>query len=185
MRFKNLTGEPNGQLVVDGLAETLSARLAHFSSVQVMRPATPEALADANPQQVARDLGANVVLTGSMQRAGDRLRVAWEIIDLAHGTSRSGDLIEGSASELFTIQDRLTDSIAASLHLGAPAFRACRRRTPASRRRATSKRSVTSAATTAKPSSTMPSTFSRSSRLRARRPPCRPLSAVHTSRSFS
>jgi Serine/threonine protein kinase len=122
MRFRNLTGEPNGQLVVDGLAETLSARLAHFTSVQVMRPATPETLANPNPQQVARDLGANVVLTGSMQRAGDRLRVAWEIIDVAHGTSRSGDLIEGSAAELFTIQDRLTDSIATSLHLGAPAF---------------------------------------------------------------
>jgi eukaryotic-like serine/threonine-protein kinase len=123
MRFRDLTNEPNGQLVVDGLAETLSARLAHFASVQVMRPATPDAAASANPQQVARDLGANVVLTGSMQRAGDRLRVAYEIIDLAHGTSRSGDLIEGSVSELFAIQDKLADSVAASLQLGAPAFR--------------------------------------------------------------
>jgi len=123
MRFKDLTGEPNGQLVVDGLAETLSARLAHFSSVQVMRPTTPDAMANANPQQVGHDLGANVVLTGSMQRAGDRLRVAYEVIDLAHGTSRSGDLIEGSVSDLFTIQDKLADSIAASLQLGAPAFR--------------------------------------------------------------
>jgi serine/threonine-protein kinase len=123
MRFKDLTGEPNGQLVVDGLAETLSARLAHFASVQVMRPPTPDAVADSNPQQVGRDLGANVVLTGSMQRAGDRVRVAYEILDLEHGTSRSGDLIEGSASELFTIQDKLADSIATSLQLGAPTFR--------------------------------------------------------------
>jgi len=123
MRFKDLTGEPNGQLVVDGLAETLSARLAHFASVQVMRPTTPDAVANTNPQQVGRDLGANIVLTGSMQRAGDRLRVAYEVIDLAHGTSRSGDLIEGSVSELFTIQDKLADSIAASLQLGAPSFR--------------------------------------------------------------
>jgi len=123
MRFKDLTGEPNGQLVVDGLAETLSARLAHFASVQVMRPTTPDAVATTNPQQVGRDLGANIVLTGSMQRAGDRLRVAYEVIDLAHGTSHSGDLIEGSVSELFTIQDKLADSIAASLQLGAPSFR--------------------------------------------------------------
>jgi len=122
MRFKNLTSDPNGQLVVDGLAETLSARLAHFSSVQVMRPTTPDAVASTNPQQVGHDLGANVVLTGSMQRAGDRLRVAYEIVDLTHGTSRSGDLIEGSVSELFTIQDKLADSIAASLQLGTPAF---------------------------------------------------------------
>jgi serine/threonine protein kinase/tetratricopeptide (TPR) repeat protein len=123
MPFKNLTAEPNGQLVVDGLAETLSARLAHFASVQVMRPATPEALANTNPQQVGRDLGANIVLTGSMQRAGDRLRIAYEIVDLAKGTSRPGELIEGSASDLFIIQDKLADSIAASLQLGAPTFR--------------------------------------------------------------
>ena len=123
MRFNNLTSDPDGQLLVDGLSETLSARLAHFSSVQVMRQTTPDPVADANPQLAGRNLGANIVLTGSMQRAGDRLRVAYEIIDLAHGGSRSGDLIEGSVSELFAIQDKLTDSIAASLQLGAPAFR--------------------------------------------------------------
>ncbi len=123
MPFKNLTGEPNGQLVVEGLAETLSARLAHFTSVQVMRPTTPEALAETNPQKAGQNLGANIVLTGSMQRAGDRLRIAYEIVDLAHGATHAGDLIEGSASDLFTIQDRLADSIAVSLQLGAPIFR--------------------------------------------------------------
>jgi tetratricopeptide (TPR) repeat protein/predicted Ser/Thr protein kinase len=123
MPFRNLTGEPNGQLVVEGLAETLSARLAHFNAVQVMRPTTPEARAETNPQKAGHDLGANIVLTGSMQRAGDRLRVAYEVVDLAQGTSRSGDLIEGSVSDLFTIQDKLADSIASSLQLGAPAFR--------------------------------------------------------------
>jgi tetratricopeptide (TPR) repeat protein len=124
MPFKDLTGQPNGQLVVDGLAETLSARLAHFTSVQVMRPAAADAAANPTPQKVGHDLGANIVLTGSMQRAGDRLRIAYEVVDLAKGTSHSGDLIEGSVSDLFTIQDKLADSIAASLQLGAPAFRA-------------------------------------------------------------
>ncbi|MGH9421028.1 MAG: protein kinase domain-containing protein, partial [Thermoanaerobaculia bacterium] len=123
MPFKDLTGQPNGQLVVDGLAETLSARLAHFSSIQVMRPTAADNTPGTTPQQLGRNLGANVMLTGSMQRAGDRLRVAYEVVDLARGTSRSGDLIEGSASDLFTIQDKLADSIATSLQLGTPAFR--------------------------------------------------------------
>jgi tetratricopeptide (TPR) repeat protein len=123
MPFKDLTGEPNGQLVVDGLAETLSARLAHFTSVQVMRPTAADAATKVSPQQAGRNLGANIVLTGSMQRAGDRVRVYYEIVDLTRGSSRPGDLIEGSASELFTIQDKLADSIAASLQLGAPAYR--------------------------------------------------------------
>jgi len=123
MPFIDLTGQPNGQLVVDGLAETLSARLAQFTSVQVMRPTKADDVAGTDPQKIGHNLGANIVLRGSMQRAGDRLRVAYEVIDLVKGTSRSGDLIEGSVSDLFTIQDKLADSIAASLQLGAPAFR--------------------------------------------------------------
>src|SRR6185436_3429839 len=81
------------------------------------------ALANASPQQIARDLGANLVVTGSMQRAGDRVRVTYQILDVARGSERGGDLIEGSMSDLFAIQDRIADGVASSLLLGAPAFR--------------------------------------------------------------
>jgi tetratricopeptide (TPR) repeat protein len=135
-QFKDLTGEPNGQLVVDGLSETLASRLARFASVQVMRPSSPDSLASASsPQQVARDLGANIVLTGSMQRAGERLRVAYEVIDVTHNIRRPGELIEGSVGDLFTIQDKLADSVAASLQLGTPIFHATIPDTSVSQRR--------------------------------------------------
>jgi TolB-like protein/Tfp pilus assembly protein PilF/predicted Ser/Thr protein kinase len=122
LRFKDLTGDPNGQAVVDGFAETLATRLAQFSAVQVMRPPKPDAVANATPQQAARELGANVVLTGSMMRNGDRLRVTYSVADLRTNTSKS-DLIEGSINDLFAVQDRVADSVAAALSLGAvPAY---------------------------------------------------------------
>jgi serine/threonine-protein kinase len=122
LRFKDLTGDPNGQAVVDGFAETLVTRLGQFSSVQVMRPAKPDAVANATPQQAAQELGANVVLTGSMMRAGDRLRVTYSVNDMRTGASKS-DLIEGSINDLFAVQDRVADSVAAALNLGAvPAY---------------------------------------------------------------
>jgi len=122
LRFKDLTGEANGQAVVDGFAETLATRLAQFSTVQVMRPPKPDAVANETPQQAARELGANVVLTGSMMRAGDRLRVTYSVNDLRTNSSKS-DLIEGSVNDLFAVQDRVADSVAASLNLGAvPAY---------------------------------------------------------------
>jgi serine/threonine protein kinase/tetratricopeptide (TPR) repeat protein len=127
-RFKDLSGDQTNQVVVDGLAETLTARLAHFPAVQVMRASTPDALTNANPQQIARDLGANVVVTGSMQRAGERVRVTYQVLDVARGGVERGgdlgsDLIEGSMTDLFAIQDRLADGVATALQLGAPAFR--------------------------------------------------------------
>ncbi|MCU1227403.1 MAG: hypothetical protein JWO97_287 [Acidobacteria bacterium] len=117
MRFQDLTGDRNGQLVVDGFAETLTARLAHFPSVQVMRPQTPEIAASTDRAQIARELGANVILTGSMQRNGDRLRVAYTVFD-ATTQVENRDLIEGSFADLFGVQDKLADSVAGALRLG-------------------------------------------------------------------
>jgi len=117
MGFQDLSGDPNGQLVVDGFAETLTARLAHFPSVQVMRPQASD-LATGDPKKAARDLGANLILTGSMMRAGDRIRVTYSVLD-----SRSGrewrDLIEGNVSNLFGVQDEVAASVARNLDLGS------------------------------------------------------------------
>src|SRR5437762_1427170 len=123
LRFKDLTGDPNGQAVVDGFAETLATRLAQFSTVQVMRPQKPDALADATPQKAAQELGANVVLSGTMMRNGDRLRVTYSVADLRSGSEKR-DLIEGSTNDLFGVQDRVADSVASALALGGavPAY---------------------------------------------------------------
>jgi serine/threonine protein kinase/tetratricopeptide (TPR) repeat protein len=122
MRFKDLSGDPNGQFVVDGLAETLASRLAHFPSVQVMRPST-ELLASTDFAKVARDLGANVALTGSMQRDRDQFRVNFRVLDVARGTEK-GDVIDGPIADLFSIEDRLAASVASTLQLGPTAFHA-------------------------------------------------------------
>ncbi len=121
MRFKDLTGDATGQLVVDGFAETLTARLAHYPAVQVMRPSTTEPETN-DASKTARDLGANLVLTGSMMRDGDRIRVTYTVID--PGTKREWrDLVEGSVSNLFGVQDDVADSVARNLDLGQSAIR--------------------------------------------------------------
>ena len=121
MRFKDLTGDATGQLVVDGFAETLTARLAHYPAVQVMRPSTADAEAN-DALKAARDLGANLVLTGSMMRDGERIRVTYTVIDPA--TKREWrDLVEGSVSNLFGVQDDVADSVARNLDLGRSTIR--------------------------------------------------------------
>ena len=120
--FKDLSGTPNGQLVVDGFAETLRARLAHFPTVQVMRPPTSTP-ADSDPRKVAKDLGANLVLTGSMMREGDRIRVTYSVLDSKTGEAWH-DLVEGNVSNLFGVQDDVAASVARNLELGTTTVRA-------------------------------------------------------------
>src|SRR5205814_6012023 len=107
----------NGQLVVDGFADTLTARLARFASVQIMRPTTPDAAASPDVQKVAKDLGANLVLTGSMQRDGEKVRFTYRILDTS-GREAHTDLVEGSMADLLHVQDKLADSVAGALRLG-------------------------------------------------------------------
>ena len=116
MRFNDLTGDPNGQLVVDGFAETLTARLAHFPTIQVMHPSASEP-DHTDPRRAARDLGANLVLTGSMMRNGDRIRVTYSVLDPRTGHEWR-DLVEGSVSDLFGVQDEVAESVAHTLSLG-------------------------------------------------------------------
>jgi tetratricopeptide (TPR) repeat protein/predicted Ser/Thr protein kinase len=121
MRFKDLTGDATGQLVVDGFAETLTARLAHYPAVQVMRPSASEP-ETSDATKAARDLGANLVLTGSMMRDGDRIRVTYTVVD--PGTKREWrDLVEGNVTNLFGVQDDVADSVARNLDLGQSAVR--------------------------------------------------------------
>jgi serine/threonine-protein kinase len=121
MRFKDLSGDANGQLVVDGFGETLTARLARYPRIQVMRsPASDTESGDA--RAVARNLGANLVLSGSMMRAGDRIRVTYSVLDTGTGKEWR-DLIEGNVSDLFGVQDDVAASVARNLALGTTAVR--------------------------------------------------------------
>jgi Flp pilus assembly protein TadD/TolB-like protein/tRNA A-37 threonylcarbamoyl transferase component Bud32 len=117
MRFNDLTGDANGRLVVDGFGETLKARLAHYPTVQVMRAPTPDAESGVDARAVARNLGANLVLSGSMMRDKDRIRVTYSVLEPSTGKEWR-ELVEGNISDLFAVQDDVAESVADHLALG-------------------------------------------------------------------
>lgn len=119
MGFK--AGDAQGQLVAEGFTETLTARLARYPGVQVMRPAANDPAAN-DPREAARNLGANLVLTGVMQRVGENIRVTYTVVDAANNR-RWSDLVDGTAADLFGVQDEVADSVARNLDLGTTNIR--------------------------------------------------------------
>ncbi len=116
--FRDLTGRVDGQLVADGLAETLSAQLARATGVQVLTPlATAAFRDDADPTRLSRQLGATLVLRGSVQRAGELVRVSWLVLSGAGGAPLGGDTQTGPAAELFALQDRVAAGVVTVLGL--------------------------------------------------------------------
>jgi tetratricopeptide (TPR) repeat protein len=124
--FRDLSGQPGGQLLGDGLVETVSVRLVNVPGVQVVTPSAVLEAADRGGDvfRIVKDLGANLALQGSIQRQGDMLRVTYSVWNTRTRAQVAAGDLTGSASELFSIQDRLAESVARDLGLAQP------RRTP-------------------------------------------------------
>ena len=66
-------------------------------------------------QQVAEELGVRYVLEGSIQRAGDRMRINAQLIDAMSGGHEWAERFDGSLGDVFALQDKVTRSIAEAL----------------------------------------------------------------------
>jgi tetratricopeptide (TPR) repeat protein len=109
-------GVGNGGLVASGLAESLGAALARLPGVHVIAsPGPRDPVEGGDLRALARRLGANAVLRGTVRRAGPRLRVSWTLHDPWRGDQVAGDTIEGIDASLFEIEDRLATSVRKAL----------------------------------------------------------------------
>ncbi|HXM76850.1 MAG TPA: protein kinase, partial [Thermoanaerobaculia bacterium] len=119
--FKDLSGTTQGQLLGDGFVETVSARLNQVPGVQVVTPAASIAESDRqkDPLKIARSVGANLILRCTIQREGARTRITYSVLSASSGVQLSGDQVTGSSSDLFGLQDELTDRVSTSLNLAS------------------------------------------------------------------
>ena len=95
--FRDLSGDANGQLVGDGFAETVSTRLARLPSVQLIRPKPQDVAEGEDVQKIGRDLGVTMVIRGSMQRAGNKIRISYAIVDPQNRRELAADTVDGAA----------------------------------------------------------------------------------------
>src|SRR5262249_19026502 len=66
-------------------------------------------------KQVGRELGVRYVLEGSVRRSGGRVRITGQLIDSGTGAHLWADHFDGSAEDVFDLQDRVTASVVAQL----------------------------------------------------------------------
>ena len=68
-----------------------------------------------DPQHVRRELAVRYMLTGSVRRAGDKVRLSAELADCESGTAIWSDRFAGAAADLFELQDELSARVAATI----------------------------------------------------------------------
>lgn len=117
--FDRLSADPSDEFLADGLAEDVITALSKVPNLFVIAR-NSSFVYKGRPtkvQQVAEDLGVRCVLQGSLQRAGPRLRISAQLIDALSGHHIWADRFDRDASDVFSMQDEITASVAEALEV--------------------------------------------------------------------
>jgi TolB-like protein len=121
--FANIGGEVDNEYFSDGLAEELINELAHVPGLKVV--ARTSAFAFKGKQEdirnIARALGVENVLEGSVRKAGGRVRITAQLIAANDGTHLWSERYDREMADIFVVQDEIAQAIATALriHLSA------------------------------------------------------------------
>jgi TolB-like protein/Tfp pilus assembly protein PilF len=131
--FANMSADAENQYFSDGLAEELINALTRLPGLQVASRTSAFRFrgSDVDIRQVGRDLRVSTVVEGSVRRAGNRLRVTAQLINVADGYHLWSERYDREMADVFDIQDDIVQSIvkAVAPTLVGDARRAVRRPT--------------------------------------------------------
>ena len=114
--FENLSGDPEHQYFSDGITEDIITELSRFRSLFVLaRNSAFQYRAAADVKEVARALGVQYVVEGSVRRLGGRIRVTAQLVEAATGNHLWAERYDRDMQDLFTVQDEVTQAIAATI----------------------------------------------------------------------
>ena len=111
--FENLSSDPEQTFLADGIVEDIITALSKFRTFAVVARNSTFAYKGraVDVHDVARDLGVRYVLEGSVRRAGEKLRVAAQLIEGSSGAHLWAEKFEGAATDIFDFQDEITRAV--------------------------------------------------------------------------
>ena len=117
--FANLSGDPEQEYFADGMAEDIITDLSKLKALFVIaRNTTFQYKGKAiDVKKVGRTLGVRYVLEGSVRRAGSTVRINAQLIDTKSGGHLWAERYDGDMSDVFKLQDQVTEKIVSSLAL--------------------------------------------------------------------
>jgi TolB-like protein/DNA-binding SARP family transcriptional activator/Tfp pilus assembly protein PilF len=117
--FANISRNPEQEYLADGITEDLTTDLSQVSALFV----TPRNIAfaykgkPANLADIARSLNVGHVLQGSVQKAGEQIRINVQLIDALSADHLWAERFEGDFANIFALQDEISQSVVAALKL--------------------------------------------------------------------
>lgn len=115
--FQNMSGDPEQEYFADGMVEEIITALSRFKSLFVIARNSSFTYKSkaVDIKQVGRELGVRYVLEGSVRKAGNRVRVTGQLIEVATGTHLWADRYDGTLEDAFDLQDQVAASVVGAI----------------------------------------------------------------------
>jgi len=115
--FTELSQDKSTGYFGDGIAETLISALANVPGLNVTARTSAFSFRGKNTdvREIGRQLGVATVLEGTVQRAGDKLRITAQLVNTGTGVNIWSQTFDRSAADIFAVQDEVARAVVTAL----------------------------------------------------------------------
>lgn len=115
--FQTLGGNADQDYLADGVVEAITAGLSCIRSFFVIARNSAFTFKNrvVNVIDIGKELGVSYVLEGSVQRAGERIRITAQLVETSAGSHLWARHYDGTIEDVFDLQDRITERVAGEL----------------------------------------------------------------------
>ncbi|MDP9038345.1 MAG: winged helix-turn-helix domain-containing protein [Acidobacteriota bacterium] len=117
--MENLSGDANQDYFADGMTDQLIASLARISSLRVVSRTTAMDYKGTHEslEKIARDLHVDAVVEGTVLRAGDRVRITAELVQVSTDRHLWADTYESQMGDILTLQNQVATAIVSQIRI--------------------------------------------------------------------
>ena len=115
--FNNMSDDAQQEYFADGMTEDLITDISKISGLFVIARNSVFTYKGkaVKVRQVAEELGVRYVMEGSVRRVGNQVRINAQLIDATTGGHIWAERYDGTLDDVFSMQDKITESIVAAL----------------------------------------------------------------------
>lgn len=126
--FKNLSDDPKQEYFSDGITDDLITDLSRVGALQVTAPQSSYYYKgqDVSMKKIARDLGVQYILAGSVRKRGENIRINVQLTNAASGRTEWAERFDRTSSNFFGMQDAIADKVINAMLSKATGVRAPR-----------------------------------------------------------
>jgi TolB-like protein/Tfp pilus assembly protein PilF len=115
--FQNLSSDPDNVYFADGIQEEVLTRLAKIGDLRVISRTSTQGYQSepGNLAEIAKQLGVANILEGSVQKAGNQVRVNVHLVNVQTGSQLWAETYDRKLSDIFAVESEISKGIAESL----------------------------------------------------------------------